>query len=421
MTTVLIYTTPAKGHLYPIMETALLLAQRGHDVRVRTLQSEVEMVRKLGLSARPLAASVEACALDDWRVSNPAQSAERSLATFVTRAALEVEDLKAAIAQEAPQLLLIDTNAWGAQAVAQGSGLPWAIWHPFPLPLPSRDVPPFGPGFAPARGLPGRVRDWLLRPLLTAPLRKCLPRLNEVRRRVGVAPVVDGRELFAAPHLVLYLTAEPFEYPRSDWPAHLELVGPGLWSPRSTDPAPGWCSSEKPVLLVTCSTEYQNDGALLDAAIAAFGKDSAVQLVCTTGGVDPSTVRAPAGVIVERFFDHAQVLPRADVVVCHGGMGITQRSLAAGVPVCVVPWGRDQLEVDRRVVVAGAGSMVARSKLTAARLKRAVDEARARRPGVERVKDGYARAGGAARCVELLERLMPARGSERASLAVAQR
>jgi MGT family glycosyltransferase len=421
MTTVLIYTTPGKGHLYPIMDTALTLAARGHDVRVRTLQSEVETVRKTGLSARPIAAAVEACALDDWRVSTPAQSAERSLSTFVTRAALEVDDLQAAIAEEAPRLLLIDTNAWGAQAVAQASGLPWAIWHPFPLPLPSRDVPPFGPGFAPARGLPGRLRDWLLRPLLTAPLRKCLPRLNEVRRRVGVAPIVDGRELFAGAHLVLYLTAEPFEYPRSDWPDRIELVGPGLWSPPSTGPRPAWCSGEKPVVLVTCSTEYQNDGALLDAAIAAFGEDPSVQLVCTTAGVDPATVRAPKGVVVERFFDHATVLPRADVVVCHGGMGITQRALAAGVPVCVVPWGRDQLEVGRRVVVAGAGSMVPRSKLTAARLKSAVEEARGRRPGVERVKAGYAAAGGTARSVELLEGLVPVSAASSTLPAAAKR
>ncbi len=44
---------------------------------------------------------------------------------------------------------------------------------------------------------------------------------------------------------------------------------------------------------------------------------------------------------VERFGPHGPILRRAAAVVCHGGMGVTQRTLAAGVPVCVVPFGRD--------------------------------------------------------------------------------
>jgi hypothetical protein len=39
-------------------------------------------------------------------------------------------------------------------------------------------------------------------------------------------------------------------------------------------------------------------------------------------------------------------------------MGITQKALAAGVPVCVIPFGRDQLEVARHVEIAGAGTRV---------------------------------------------------------------
>ena len=51
----------------------------------------------------------------------------------------------------------------------------------------------------------------------------------------------------------------------------------------------------------------------------------------------------------------AAVLDRAVCVVCHAGMGITQKALAHGVPVVAVPFGRDQPEVARRVEVAGAG------------------------------------------------------------------
>ena len=46
----------------------------------------------------------------------------------------------------------------------------------------------------------------------------------------------------------------------------------------------------------------------------------------------------------------------------HAGMGATQKALAHGVPVCAVPFGRDQLEVARRVEVAHAGTRLAASR-----------------------------------------------------------
>jgi MGT family glycosyltransferase len=200
------------------------------------------------------------------------------------------------------------------------------------------------------------------------------------------------------------MTAEPFEYARSDWPSNVSLVGPGLWSPPADEPA--WLSSTKrPLLLVTCSTEFQDDGALAATAIAAFGHDTEVALVCTTAGVDPAPFLTP-GVVVERFVPHALLLPRACVVVCHGGMGITQRAIAAGVPVCVVPWGRDQLEVARRVVEARAGVSLRRGGLSASRLRVAVGEARRCAGGAATIASAFARAGGTERAATLVEELL---------------
>ena len=70
----------------------------------------------------------------------------RSVEAFARRAPHDAEDLRGAIARLEPGALLVDVNAWGAMAAAEASGLPWAVWSPYPLPLPSRDVPPFGPG-----------------------------------------------------------------------------------------------------------------------------------------------------------------------------------------------------------------------------------------------------------------------------------
>jgi MGT family glycosyltransferase len=221
-------------------------------------------------------------------------------------------------------------------------------------------------------------------------------------------------DVYRPPPLVLLQSAEPFEYRRRDWPANVARVGPGLWSPPAEPPA--WLSSvNKPIVLVTCSTEYQNDGKIAQTAIEALGGDHDVQLVCTTAGVDPKTVRAPAGVVVERFVPHALVLAKACCVVAHGGMGITQRAIAMGVPVCVVPWGRDQLEVGRRVVESGAGVVLPRARLRADRLRAAIADARACAEGTRRVKAAFEAAGGAERSAELVIELVSARRAERAA------
>ena len=38
MSRYLAYTTPARGHLYPIVPTLVQLRRRGHEVAVRTLR-----------------------------------------------------------------------------------------------------------------------------------------------------------------------------------------------------------------------------------------------------------------------------------------------------------------------------------------------------------------------------------------------
>ena len=55
--------------------------------------------------------------------------------------------------------------------------------------------------------------------------------MNPLRAEIGLPPVRTIEDVYLAASAVIAYTAEPFEYPRSDWPAKLTLVGPGLWEP----------------------------------------------------------------------------------------------------------------------------------------------------------------------------------------------
>jgi MGT family glycosyltransferase len=400
----LVYTSPARGHLYPVVPTLEELRRRGHEVVVRTLSSEVELLRDLGFEAEAIDPAIERREIDDWRARTPIGALQASLRGFFERARYDGPDLRRAIEAERPDMLLVDINTWGAMATAETSRLPWATWCPYFLPIPSSDAPPFGLGLQPARGPLGRLRDRLLSPVLLGIYNRRAPELDAARAELGAPPAGRiERAMLRAP-LMLYMTAEPFEYPRSDWPPSVRMVGPGVWDPPAK--SPDWLEeSSRPLVLVACSTEYQNDGKLVRAALEGLAGEE-VEVMVTTAGVDPSSFTPPPNARIERFMPHRAVLERTACVVCHGGMGIIQKALAAGLPVCVVPFGRDQFEVARRVEVADAGTRLPASRLRPDRLRVAVREALTKKAGAERIASAFAAAGGPRAAVDALEELL---------------
>jgi UDP:flavonoid glycosyltransferase YjiC (YdhE family) len=85
-----------------------------------------------------------------------------------------------------------------------------------------------------------------------------------------------------------------------------------------------------------------------------------VRVLFTTGqAVEDSRYVAPGPhVHVAPWVPQADVLPRASLVVCHGGSGTTLGALAAGVPLVITPLFADQPQNARRVADVGAGVTV---------------------------------------------------------------
>jgi MGT family glycosyltransferase len=230
-----------------------------------------------------------------------------------------------------------------------------------------------------------------------------LPQLNSARLLAGVPPVRDAHDLLTRAPLTLYSTSMAFEYPRSDWPASFCFVGPLTWDPPAERPA--WVDSlRRPVALVTTSSEFQDDGALVHTALAALAHEDLDVVATMPAGVS-SRLEVPPNAHVAEFVPHSFVLPRTAVAITHGGMGATQKALAAGVPVVVVPWGRDQAEVGRRAEAAAAGLVLPRRKLSPGALRTAVRRAQGLRPAAQALAARMASEGGASLAADRLEAL----------------
>jgi len=399
---VLAYTSPARGHLNPMMGPLLELQARGNRVQVRTLRSAVGAVRAAGLECEAIDPAIEAIGMDDHRSKLQVKAGERAFEVWAERARLEVDDFGSALAAVDPDLTVVDTTTFGAKAMAEREGVAWAESRPFLLEETAPGLPPFGFGMRPRRDLAGKLRDRVLG-LLSDRFDKTarLATANAGRSAAGLPPLARIEEARYRAPLTLYFTAEPFEYPRPLPPSVL-MVGAGTWDPAPAQPI-ALPEDDRPVALVACSSEFQDDGAI--AAAALEGMAEGWRLVLTTAGVDPAALPRRGDALVERFLPHRPLLERAAVVVCHGGMGITQKALAHGVPVCVVPWGRDQLDVAAHVEEAGAGVRLSRRRLSPARLAAAAAAAEACAPGAAAVRAGYESTGGDTAAADALEAL----------------
>jgi MGT family glycosyltransferase len=359
----LAYTSPATGHLFPLVPGLLALVERGHEVRLYGPPLD-----DVGLDARPLAPRPAVPTVKTGRL-------EKDLSELMAHGEHERAELERAIADFQPDALLIDTNAYGAAVAAEKSGLPWAIVNPSLLAYPGRGIPAYGLGMKPMRGPLGRVRDALLTQLVIRIYAKAmLPRLNELRRNAGLTPFTSPVQHSDAPDRLLVLSGDPLEYPRVDAPEHVRFVGAQVWDPPAETPA--WLLEDgDPWVLVTCSTDYQGDEALAAAAIEAL-RDEPVRVIVTLADAHGVGELPHAdNVRIERFVPHGPVLERAAAVICHGGMGIVQKAIGAGVPIVAVPFGRDQPEVGRRIAESGTGVLVKRKDLSKLRsaVRRALD------------------------------------------------
>ena len=122
-----------------------------------------------------------------------------------------------------------------------------------------------------------------------------MPPVNEIRAKIGVAPVASADEFFRRAPLLLVATGKPFMYPDSDWGDSVQMIGPCVFEPPA-DIDTGWLDDiDRPIVLVTTSSERQAYTNLVTTAMDALA-DEPLHLFATFPAGMPDGVTSSSNV-----------------------------------------------------------------------------------------------------------------------------
>ena len=179
------------------------------------------------------------------------------------------------------------------------------------------------------------------------------PTLDAVRAEVGLPPDPEAERPFE--HLQLSAAPPIMDDPADELPATWHHVRPSL-EPTGAD-KPAWLDglgARGPVVYATLGTVHSGPDLL--AAIVDALADERVEVVVTTGPVDPASLGPqPDHIHLARWIPQADLLGHCDAVVTHAGFGTMAATLTRGIPLVMLPISADQPMNARRAADAGVG------------------------------------------------------------------
>lgn len=335
---------PAYGHLYPLMPLAIAARDAGHEVIFGTGEAFVDKVRALGFDTYKVGAAIGDAGEEAVRRHGAENVIDVALAMFgEILPQATIADLTPLLGRLRPDLVVYEMSDIGAATAARRAGIP-VLSHVI------------------GRSMPAELLTLAADRL--APLWDGKPPADLMLGDAGIDVWPDG---FRDPGL-------------SDLPTIIRLR-PVPWNEPGT--LPSWLDGrDRPLVYLTLGTVAFGATEVLRAAIDGLSR-LPVDVLVAAGPGDPAALGdVPANVHVAGFVPQNEVLPRADLVVHHGGTGTVLGSLSAGLPQLVLPQGADQFVNAEALETVNAGRRLLGEQITADavedRARALLDDARVR-------------------------------------------
>ncbi len=411
---VLLPTMGSAGDVHPFIALGAALKARGHRATILTNPIFQSLIEAQGIGFLAVGSAAQANAA----IANPElwhlRKGFKVIAQVIVPA---IADIYRLIEKHADSRTVVafSSLAIGARVAQEKLGVPSASVHLQPSVIRT---------FA-DQGMMGNVRLSASRPkwfkqglfrVIDAVIldRRLKAPLNDLRARLGLAPVdrVMHRWIHS-PDLVIAFFPEWFAAPQPDWPTHTHTVGFPLWD-ADGEAAPLAAAEEflssgaAPIVFTPGSAGSTMQRFFRESVKAA--RQLGLRAMLVTNYPEQVPPMLPASIKVFRYLPFSQVLPRAALLVYHGGVGTLAQGIKARVPHLVVPHGYDQFDSGWRIEQMGLGRSIPQGRYRAARVARAIESILADDTSAQR-RDDYASRidsdGAVTRACKLIEGLAP--------------
>jgi MGT family glycosyltransferase len=384
----LLVSTPAMGHLNPVLGVGRILVSDGHDVMGLSsgyLRDRVEGIDAKFRSFVPQADidTRNAAELFPELMATPPGPQllrlilERAFADFMLP---QYESIKRVLAEFPADIIIGDHLMMGVLPMLLGprSQRPPVVLLGTTYLLSRRDDgAPNDAGIPPASS-ETQYKEYAAQfqayeDAVFGPVGRYL---NGCLAQIGVKPL--HMNLYDAmvelPDAYLQLTVPRFELPRRQLAPSIHFVGPLPIVPNQA-PIPSWqhdLNDAHKVVLVTQGTLTNDDfSELVMPTLQALANEPDIVVVVTMGGrpVEALAGPLPDNVRVAQYLPFEWILSKIDAFVTNGGYGSVNQALSFGVPVVTAGTTADRGDVSARVAWSGVGVNLATNAPTAEALR----------------------------------------------------
>ena len=387
---ILIASTPATGHLNPLLAIGRILIAEGHEVVGLSGNALRERIEGIGAEFRPLPAGADfdlgdiVSVVPELKHITPGPEWLRVAIErlFVDTIPAQHKGLQQVLRDFPADVIIGDDMIFGVLPMLLGPRSkrpPIVLCGTSILHWRREDEAPHFAGLPPAT-TQAQLKEYAAISqehdrVVNQPLAR---RLNRFLEDLGVGPL--SMTLFDSvvelADAYLQLTVSSFEFPR-DIPPSVHFIGALPIIPNQA-PLPSWAhelDGWRKVVLVTQGTVANHDfGLLIAPTLAALANEPNLLVVVTAGGrpIDAIPGPIPSNARLASYLPFEWMLPKVDVFVTNGGYGSVNQAMSFGIPLVTAGLTEDKADVNARVAWSGVGIDLATNEPTPQALREAI-------------------------------------------------
>jgi MGT family glycosyltransferase len=387
---ILIASTPATGHLNPLLAITRILLAEGHEITFLTGSAFRTRTESSGAKFVSLPAGADFDLREILSVAPELKDIPPGLKWF--RVAIErifVDALRAqhqgllhALQECQADVIVGDDMFFGVLPMLLGpcsKRPPVALCGTSFLHLAREDGAPNFLGLPPATTEEQRHQyAAIAREYDEAVDQSVLLRLNHALNTLDVGPVSVPlfHSVVELADAYMQLSVPSFEFPRQI-PPSVHFVGTPPIIPAQV-PLPPWAheldGSRKVVLVTQGTVANHNFDLLITPTLAALANEPDMLVIATAGGrpVEAIPGAVPPNARLASYLPFEWLLPQVDVLVTNGGYGSVNQAMSFGIPLVTAGMTEDKADVNARVAWSGVGLNLATNEPTQDALRAAV-------------------------------------------------